>query len=151
MPAVQSQTLEAAIRDIAAADRIVRGVRPGLNQPPCRVPMTSPGTSTVSSRSQPPSALPACLPRCRVSKPRAAACGPIANAPRPLDLDIISYRNLVNIGPNPPLLPHPRMKDRAFVLLPLQAIAPDWRHPVTGLTISALIQNLAGRQEIRLV
>lgn len=75
----------------------------------------------------------------------------VANAARPLDLDIIAYGNLVNSGPNPPLLPHPRMHERAFVLLPLQAIAPRWRHPVLGRSIASLIAALPPGQEIRLV
>jgi 2-amino-4-hydroxy-6-hydroxymethyldihydropteridine diphosphokinase len=75
----------------------------------------------------------------------------VANAPRPLDLDIIAYRDLVLAGPNPPLLPHPRMAVRAFVLLPLRAIAPDWRHPVSGRSVGDLIAALPPDQEIRLL
>lgn len=75
----------------------------------------------------------------------------VANAPRPLDLDIIAYGTVVNTGPNPPLLPHPRMDVRAFVLLPLQAIAPDWRHPVSGKSVGELVATLPVDQEIRLL
>nr|WP_298688953.1 2-amino-4-hydroxy-6-hydroxymethyldihydropteridine diphosphokinase [uncultured Dongia sp.] len=75
----------------------------------------------------------------------------VANAPRPLDLDIIAYGAVVNTGPNPPLLPHPRMDVRAFVLLPLQAIAPDWRHPISGQSVGELIAVLPPDQEIRLL
>ena len=39
-------------------------------------------------------------------------------------------------------LPHPRMQDRAFVLVPLMDIAPDWRHPVSGLTIRTMVAAL---------
>jgi len=39
----------------------------------------------------------------------------------------------------PPLLPHPRIADRAFVLVPLAAVAPDWRDPATGLPVAALL------------
>ena len=75
----------------------------------------------------------------------------VANAARPLDLDIIAYRGLVHPGPNPPFLPHPRMDARAFVLLPLQAIAPHWRHPVHGRGVGDLIATLPPGQEIRLL
>ncbi len=52
------------------------------------------------------------------------------NAPRPLDLDIIDYAGDILSGRLD--LPHPRLLDRPFVLLPLVEIASDWRHPVTG-------------------
>ncbi|HEY2033091.1 MAG TPA: 2-amino-4-hydroxy-6-hydroxymethyldihydropteridine diphosphokinase [Rhizomicrobium sp.] len=59
------------------------------------------------------------------------------NAPRPLDLDILDYDGRVEQGP--PVLPHPRMESRAFVLIPLRNIAPDWRHPVSGKSIDELL------------
>jgi 2-amino-4-hydroxy-6-hydroxymethyldihydropteridine diphosphokinase len=65
------------------------------------------------------------------------------NAPRPLDLDIVDYDGLVSAPGETPILPHPRLADRAFVLLPLFDIAPDWRHPATGTAIADLIAALA--------
>jgi 2-amino-4-hydroxy-6-hydroxymethyldihydropteridine diphosphokinase len=59
------------------------------------------------------------------------------NAPRTLDLDLLDYESLIQ--PGPPELPHPRMAERLFVLLPLRDIAPDWRHPVTGASVASLI------------
>ncbi len=40
------------------------------------------------------------------------------------------------------ILPHPRLQDRGFVLGPLAEIAPEWRHPVTGLTVSRMLAAL---------
>lgn len=64
------------------------------------------------------------------------------NAPRLLDLDLLAYRDLRRDGPEPPLLPHPRLQERAFVLLPLAEIAPAWRHPRSGRSIAELIAAL---------
>lgn len=63
------------------------------------------------------------------------------NAPRTLDVDLIDYNGRVQAGP--PELPHPRMAERAFVLVPLREIAPAWRHPVMGRSVDDLIAGLA--------
>ena len=68
-----------------------------------------------------------------------------------LDLDLLAYGDRVQ-APRPgagPVLPHPRLAERAFVLLPLAEVAPDWRHPATGQPIQALIQALGDTAETR--
>lgn len=71
------------------------------------------------------------------------------NAPRTLDLDLLVYHDLVaERGPGP-ILPHPRMQDRAFVLLPLRELAPDWVDPRDGRTLRDLIDNLPADQACR--
>lgn len=59
------------------------------------------------------------------------------NAPRTLDLDLIAYGRRVSDEPGL-ILPHPRAAERRFVMGPLAEIAPAWRHPVSGLTATAL-------------
>lgn len=65
----------------------------------------------------------------------------VANAARVIDLDLLAYRDRI-AGPPGPVLPHPRLHERAFVLLPLRDVAPVWRHPVSGAHIEALIAAL---------
>lgn len=62
------------------------------------------------------------------------------NEARVIDIDILSWDGLVQSGP--PELPHPRMQDRAFVMLPLTDIAPHWRHPVLGETAGEIARLL---------
>ena len=63
------------------------------------------------------------------------------NAARTLDLDIIAIDDLIRAAPDP-IIPHPRMHLRAFVLAPLLDLDPDWRHPVLGLSGRALLAGL---------
>jgi 2-amino-4-hydroxy-6-hydroxymethyldihydropteridine diphosphokinase len=73
----------------------------------------------------------------------------IRNEARVLDLDLLDHRGEVREGPEAPLLPHPRLVDRAFVLLPLRDIAPEWRHPVSGRRVGELLESLPQGQRIR--
>jgi 2-amino-4-hydroxy-6-hydroxymethyldihydropteridine diphosphokinase len=66
---------------------------------------------------------------------------PHPNAPRTLDLDLILLGALVIEEPGL-VVPHPRFRDRRFVLEPLAEIAPELRDPVTGQTIRELLENL---------
>lgn len=66
----------------------------------------------------------------------------VPNAPRTLDLDLLAHGRRVSAPGDWPTLPHPRMHERAFVLLPLAELAPRWRHPVLGLSVGALLKAL---------
>jgi len=65
------------------------------------------------------------------------------NSPRTLDLDLIDHDGLVMHGAVN--LPHPRMAQRSFVLVPLAQVAPGWRHPETGEGVEALLERLPDR------
>ncbi|MGG5820853.1 2-amino-4-hydroxy-6-hydroxymethyldihydropteridine diphosphokinase [Falsiroseomonas sp. HW251] len=70
---------------------------------------------------------------------------PFPNAPRTLDLDLIALGGLVRVAPDP-VLPHPRMQDRTFVLAPLCDLAPGWVHPVLGRTAAELLAGLPAEE-----
>lgn len=72
-----------------------------------------------------------------------------ANAARTLDLDLIDLDGLVRAAPDP-VLPHPRTHQRAFVLLPLLDVAPDWVHPATFRSGRALLEAV-DRSGVRLL
>ncbi len=72
------------------------------------------------------------------------------NAPRILDLDLLAYNQLsidkTTVGGVHVAVPHPRMTDRSFVMLPLADIAPTWRHPTLPMSLTEFIQALPSDQ-----
>lgn len=74
----------------------------------------------------------------RVTKP---------NVPRLIDIDILLYGSEAIETPEL-VIPHPRLLERAFVLIPLAEIAPDLVHPVKGMTIKELKEKLKEKQGV---
>ena len=66
---------------------------------------------------------------------------PYKGAPRTLDLDLILYGCLVADEPDL-VVPHPRFRERTFVLAPLAEVAPGMRDPVSGATVTELLEWL---------
>lgn len=64
------------------------------------------------------------------------------NGPRKIDLDIIFFDDAVIDSP-PITIPHPRMDDRGFVLLPLADLAPEFKHPVLDLSVQDMLAQVA--------
>jgi 2-amino-4-hydroxy-6-hydroxymethyldihydropteridine diphosphokinase len=69
---------------------------------------------------------------------------PYPGAPRPIDLDLILYGTSV-MDEEGLVVPHPRFRERLFVLEPLAEVAPDWIDPVTGRTVQELLELRRGR------
>lgn len=71
------------------------------------------------------------------------------NAARIIDLDLLDFRGeTAPGGQGRASLPHPRMTGRAFVLRPLADLEPQWRHPVSGVSIQELLAALPADQPI---
>ena len=65
------------------------------------------------------------------------------NSPRTCDIDIIDYgKKILNEKKNKLILPHPRMNERNFVLLPLLEVDKSWKHPKSKINIANLINSL---------
>jgi 2-amino-4-hydroxy-6-hydroxymethyldihydropteridine diphosphokinase len=136
---VPAETLNAALDRLAARGVFVRAVSPYYVTPAWPDPSDPPFVNAVArvETMLAPAELMALLHELEDEFGRVRS---MRNAPRTLDLDLLDYDGRVAEGP--PILPHPRIAERAFVLVPLLDIVPQWRHPVTGQPISALLEAL---------
>jgi len=67
--------------------------------------------------------------------------------PRLIDIDILLYEN-VTVRSSRLTVPHPRLSERRFVLVPLREIAPKAAHPVSGKTISEMLRETADKSKV---
>jgi 2-amino-4-hydroxy-6-hydroxymethyldihydropteridine diphosphokinase len=73
----------------------------------------------------------------------------VRNGPRVIDMDILFFGDRVVCLPQLEI-PHPRLADRRFVLVPLNDLAPGFRHPALHTTVAELLSQTADRSEVRL-
>lgn len=73
------------------------------------------------------------------------------NEARCLDLDLLAFGDLVSDDAATLRLPHPRLAERAFVLAPWAELAPDWRHPRSGLTVRDMLAGLPADQAVEVL
>jgi 2-amino-4-hydroxy-6-hydroxymethyldihydropteridine diphosphokinase len=92
----------------------------------------------------------ALLQRCQVIEARMNRIRSLDDrwANRTLDLDVVDYNGIVSAKSSVITLPHPRIAERDFVLLPLLEIVPDWRHPVSGTPGQVLLQHLQDSENL---
>ena len=90
--------------------------------------------ATFESRTAPEDMLQACLGIEReLGRERL-----VPNGPRSIDLDVLAAEDWI-IGDDALVLPHPRMHERPFVLVPLRDLDPSWLHPVLHQTVGAML------------
>ena len=73
---------------------------------------------------------------------------PFAKGPRKIDLDILLYGS-ATLGTNELQIPHPRLAERRFVLVPLAELAPELTHPAWGASAAQLLERTPDRSAVR--
>ena len=125
-----------ASRIIAASPLIVTAPFGRLNQPPF---------VNAAVRLETHLSPEALMRRLHAIERQAGRRRTIRWGPRTLDLDLIDYHGTIRQAHGKGLvLPHPGIAERAFVLEPIDSIAPLWRHPVSRLTAREMLRRLGG-------
>jgi 2-amino-4-hydroxy-6-hydroxymethyldihydropteridine diphosphokinase len=90
----------------------------------------------------------ALLQRCLEIEKDAGRVRDQSKGPRPIDIDILIYRDRLIDQPHL-IVPHPRYRERRFVLIPFAELVPDLSDPVCGLTMQQLLDLCPDTGEVR--
>ncbi|MGE5263251.1 MAG: 2-amino-4-hydroxy-6-hydroxymethyldihydropteridine diphosphokinase [Acidobacteriota bacterium] len=126
--------------DIASTSSIYETEPVGVREQPWFLNLVVRGTTTLS-----PVDLLRRVKKIEIEMGRSEG---IRFGPRPIDIDILFYDRLIELSPAL-TIPHPRLHERAFVLIPLAEIAPDFVHPRFRLRIRDLLAGLESPDEVR--
>lgn len=104
-------------------------------------------TAAVAHTNLEPEAVLALAKSLELAAGRSAPARTVRFGPRPLDIDILLYGGRTSNAPEL-TLPHPRLRERRFMLEPLAEIAPDWPVPPDGLPVRDLLTRLGTAQNL---
>jgi 2-amino-4-hydroxy-6-hydroxymethyldihydropteridine diphosphokinase len=142
------QTLGRALRQLEAALGPLRIASLYRTSPLSPVPQPDYlNTAAVAQTLLEPEAVLALAKSLELAAGRSTPALTVRFGPRPLDIDILLYGDRTSDAPEL-TLPHPRLRERRFMLAPLAEIAPDWPVPPDGMTVRDLLARLGNAQEL---
>lgn len=126
--------------EVAALSRVYETAPMYVSDQPAFLNMAARGTTRLE-----PAALLAHLKAVETAVGRVAT---FRHGPRAIDLDILYYGDRIVDAPGLEI-PHPRIAERAFVLIPLADVAPDRRDPHSGRTVAGMLADVSGRETVQ--
>jgi 2-amino-4-hydroxy-6-hydroxymethyldihydropteridine diphosphokinase len=143
-----AQTLDRALRQLEAALGPLRIASLYRSSP--LSPIAQPdflNTAAVAHTTLEPEAVLALAKSLELAAGRKSPAATVRFGPRPLDIDILLYGDRASDAPEL-TLPHPRLRERRFMLEPLAEIAPDWPVPPDGTPVRELRARLGDAQKL---
>jgi 2-amino-4-hydroxy-6-hydroxymethyldihydropteridine diphosphokinase len=142
------RTLGRALRELEAALGPLRIASLYRSSPLSPVPQPDYlNTAAVAQTTLEPEAVLALAKALELAAGRRAPAHTVRFGPRPLDIDILLYGDRTSDAPEL-TLPHPRLRERRFMLEPLAEIAPDWPVPPDGIPVQDLLTRLGTAQDL---